>query len=518
METKNYNLRGRKKIYTDEKKITKSNVLSVLQEALIIHESNVGEIKFLLDYEKGDQPLKRKKEIRKDIDIKVCDNVANEVTEFKLGYNWGNPITMVQRGNNDSNKSNPQMDDAAIASLNEMLEFEGCATKDQEMARYIEITGVGYRMIDIKKDYSEGGSVFDIITLNPLFSFVIYSNDALRTPMMGCTYRRTRNGDRYFTCITKDYRFEIKNEIEILNGKGSTQGNFIMQKRSGEKNPLGKVPIIEYFRSYDRMGCFERQISDMDNLNILISDFTNDVSQNAQAIWWGNDVDLVDVGDDGEQKLRSGMWLLTKTGNASGGKPEIKPLICEFGYDGVLANIKYRHDRILEKCNVPLQSDPGGGSTGVAMSMSSGWSAAETAACKQEPIIRYCKLQEIDLVLRAIKKSPNIAADSPLLELKLSDIYPRIIRNKTYDMATKANTFATYVKSGIHGRHALQVIDAFPDVQQTWVDSETMITAIQKSLLTKKTNDNDENNDRIMSDLSDQTRNSPITGGMIEEG
>lgn len=40
------------------------------------------------------------------------------------------------------------------------------------------------------------------------------------------------------------------------------------------------------------MGCFERQISEMDNLNLLISDFTNDVEQNTQAVWHTNDVDF----------------------------------------------------------------------------------------------------------------------------------------------------------------------------------------------------------------------------------
>lgn len=30
----------------------------------------------------------------------------------------------------------------------------------------------------------------------------------------------------------------------------------------------------------------------MDNLNLLISDFTNDVEQNTQAVWHTNDVDF----------------------------------------------------------------------------------------------------------------------------------------------------------------------------------------------------------------------------------
>jgi len=506
-------LKGRRKIYTDEKTINEDNVIQVLQDSLIIHMQNVAEIKYLLDYEKGNQPLTREKTVRKDIDIKVCDNVANEVTEFKLGYVWGNPITMVQRGDNDISGSNASIDDNAIAMFNEMLDFECAGAKDQEMARYIEITGIGYRMIDIKSDYSPEMhiSAFDYITLNPLFTFIVYTNDALRQPIMGCTYRREqKSGNCYYTCFTKEMRYEIKNEVTIVNGNES-KNKFSFNSRNGEKNPLGMIPIIEYIRSYDRMGCFERQISDMNNLNILVSDFTNDVAQNTQAIWWGNDIEIP-KDKDGNDEIRSGMWIITKTGNATSAKPDIKPLMGEFNYEGVLSNIKYRREVILQKCNVPLRSEPGGGSTGSAMSMSSGWSAAEVSACKEEQMIRQGKMQEIKLILAAIKKAPKFPQDSPLLELKMSDIKPRIIRNKTYDMATKANTFATYIKNGIHGRHALEVIDAFADPQQTWVDSKDVIDTYQQSIISNpgKAEVSDRDSDRVMSDMSDQNDNSPI--------
>lgn len=52
------------------------------------------------------------------------------------------------------------------------------------------------------------------------------------------------------------------------------------------------VPIVEYERSFDRTGCFERELSKMDALNILLSDFTNDVSQRTQEMWWGDNIDL----------------------------------------------------------------------------------------------------------------------------------------------------------------------------------------------------------------------------------
>ena len=89
---------GRKVIYTSEEYITAENIIKVLDEAKTVHNQNVTDIKYLLKYEKGDQPLNRVKKVRPDIDICDVDNIANQITEFKLGYDWGYPISIVQRG------------------------------------------------------------------------------------------------------------------------------------------------------------------------------------------------------------------------------------------------------------------------------------------------------------------------------------------------------------------------------------------------------------------------------------
>ena len=60
-------------------------------------------------------------------------------------------------------------------------------------------------------------------------------------------------------------------------------------------NVLGMIPVIEYNRAIDRTGCFERHISYMDGLNILVSDLANDTAQTVQQIWWGNDVSFTIV-------------------------------------------------------------------------------------------------------------------------------------------------------------------------------------------------------------------------------
>ena len=513
-EKEKIELRGRHRIYTDVQEITADNVIEVLQEALPIHENNRHWIAYLLNYEKGVQPLKRKKKIRPDINIEVCDNLANQIVEFKLGYHWGNPKSFVQRGDKDLSSNDPNVDDDAITLLNQMNEDEQSFRKDQEMARFLEICGLGYQMVDIKREYSyeEGGSVFDLNALNPLYTFNVYRNDVRETKMMSVTYRQLKTGERYFTCITDKYRFEIKDIYEIVNGEKADVWKH--GQRSGEKNPIGKVPVVEFIRAFDRMGVFERCLSDMDALNIEVSDFCNATAQATQEIWWMNDADFPVDPQTGERiKPVSGQWMQTKTA-ANGNRPTIQPLSSTFNYEGVQENIISKRNMILQKCYVPLQTDPGGGSTATAMSMSSGWSAAEAVAAKQEDIIRGSVMEIVELELLAIKKSGYLPEGHVLYDLKKSDIQPKFTRQKTFDLGTKANAFVTLVKAGINGRIAMQVVDLFPDVAQAWSDSKDTIEAFQLSLYTRAL-PGAAGNDRVMSDSTDQQVNSPFLDGMM---
>ena len=510
-------LLGRKRIYTDADEITPDNIFGVLESAWAIHEINLEEILFLIRYEKGMQPLKRKKTIREDIDIEVSDNLANQITEFKLGYNWGNPITYVQKNTKDLAGNPPSKDDDAITTLNEMNDAEAAYAKDQELARFIEICGIGFQMVDVKREYT-GGSVFDLNVLHPMYTFVVYKNDIAETPMMGVTYRELESGDRYFTCYTKDALYEVRNLCTIVNGVKEREWTFTRPDRGvGERNPLGMIPIVEFVRAYDRMGCFERQISDMDALNTEVSDFANATAQSVQEIWWGNDWDFPKDPTTGKEITpKSGQWVMTRT-LANGKSPLIKPLASNFDYDGVQENIVSKRNAILQKCYVPLQTDPGGGSTASAMSLSSGWAAAEAAASKEEQIIRRSKMMVVALELAAVKVRSYWLDDNPIVDLSISDIYAKFTRQKTYDLGTKTNAMVAMIKSGVNGRVAMQTVDLFADVAQAWNDSKDTIEKFQKSIVEPKRDVNVEEK-RETADLTDQTGNSPILDGMNTSG
>lgn len=249
-------LKGRQKIYTDAKEITADNIIKELSKAYEKHKFNRLEMQYLIDFEAGDQPLDRPKIVRPEINIKVTDNAANYITDFKMAYFWGTPAMLIQRSDKDAHKTPADSDDEGISALNEML-TNACdiGYKNQELGNFVEKVGVGYRLVDVKTDFEEDDeALVDIYTLDPRYAFCVYSNDAKQKKLMGVTYR-TDNGEQYFTCFTPKMRFEV------------SKGKIVKKSL----NPLKKIAIVEYERSVDRTGCFERQISDCIELNTLVS-------------------------------------------------------------------------------------------------------------------------------------------------------------------------------------------------------------------------------------------------------
>jgi len=516
---------GRKELYTDVERVTAENILKVMQENAPYFTVNAQDCQKLIDFESGIQPLQRKepKKFRPDIDFECCDNVAAEVTQFNLGFKWGYPITLVQRGELDSGND---AEVEAISKLNEMYFADGINAKTQQLGRFTEVTGIGYTIVEMNldADLDEGESLFKVSVLDPRTTFVIRSSRYVdRRVMVAGTFREDNSGNILFTCFTPEQRFEILNGYSIVNGKKSTERDLWAEgNRSGEANPLGVIPIVEWFLSYDRQGCFERQISAMNTLNLMLSDLANDIDQNTQCVWHTNDVDFVDEenadGTVSTSTPKSGDWVQTYT-SPDGKTPFIKPLTLDYDYNGMLQNYLTQRGLVLQKCNVPQRNDNSGGSTGIAMDTASGWSAAEAVACAQQNIIETCKLQEVRIVLRAIKRNPKTPSDSPLLKLRAMDIKPTVRRQKSYELAVKTSSLSSMIASGIYGKHAIDTVNLFDDPNQVWADSESLIAKHQDKLFgAEERIEEIAKSENITSDNPiAQITNSPLIDGMSRE-
>lgn len=538
---------GRAVIYTDEREITSENIIKVLQKTFPSHIGNAQRIDELIRFEAGVQEQLRAKVTRKEIDSKCVDNVANEITEFKTSFVWGNPITLVQRGEKDSGK---KAENKAITRLNECYSAEFVGRKQQELARFVEIGGIGFTFIDINRYWREGKSYFTYDVLDPRYAYIVKSSSLGHRKMLGVTYSTDTMGNFHFTAFTPNARFEIdsllRKEPKKENSDNEYVRNYDWQERpyNNQRNPLGMIPIIEWVRASDRMGCFERQIPEMLELNQLESDFSNLVGQTVNSIWWANNVEFpeetVTDRDGNEVKTVShpenGDWIETNT-TRDGKDPKIEPLVINSDYNGQLNNIVTKRSLILEKCQVPQRGDSSN-STGIATSAASGWDAAESSASKEQMYMESSKLEEVEVVLSAINASPDIELDNPMLELKYMDVQPSIKRQKNYELVSKMNFFATGISHGLHPKHLLKEMNAFADPEQVYIDSKEYLDMYIESTLQKNNGSSGDgyngygwyrkgnsdtgdggsgedapNKDRLGQDESDQVENSPNVKG-----
>ena len=478
--------------------------MEVLRKACGIHKLNREDIQFLIDYERGKQPLQRIKKIRPEIDIKVTSSLPHYIKRFKVGYNHGSPVMMVQRGNNELHNTDSRVDDSGIASLNELWRnTEDIGAKDQSMSEFLEICGIGHKMVDVRTDFQRFGDgpytgpLTENYFLDSRNTFCVYYNGPGQKKLMGVSFSEV-DGKQYFTCFTSSMVYEISD----------------WKIKEKYKNILGMVNIVEYERAFDRTGCFERVIPAIDALNIKESDLANDAAQRTQQLWWGDNVDFEVDEKTGELVIpKEGDWVLTFS--EDGKVAKIQPLSSSFDTNGTLASIESDRIKILQDCYVPIQySNSGGGSTGVATDMSSGWSATELDAIQEQQMTERGKREELELTLRAISFVPSniLPMDAPIRKVHSSDVDFKFLRSKTYDMSVKANTFATYFQNGIHPRHILKLIDAFEDVEQTYLDSKDALDALQKKMTSEESTTSLENN--TSGDPVNQIEQSPIIDGM----
>lgn len=431
--------------------ITKENVCTVLQDAFPVHLVNEAEIKYLQDYERGKQPiLNRVKSVRPEINYKIVENHASEITSFKVGYVFGSPITYVQRANVDAKEKDGSKDDKRIAVLNEMMFEENKASQDQALGKDLAVCGIGYR-IALPKKVKTGLSVVDVLKLNPRTTFVVKYNDIYKTPVLGVSYVKLKDGSYRIGAYTEDKYFEIE---------GGTQTFKVIKE---ERNTIGMIPIIEYINDTERMCSFERVIPLMDALNLATSDRLNGLSQFVQAILWMNNCEM-----DNEQmkELKDKLGLLTKS--EPGNPASVEYLTATLDQTQTQTLIDYMYSQILQIAGVPGREQSTGGNTGQAIMLSNGWQIAETHARSMEQTFADSERKLLEVVLQIIRRVSKGKVGS----LKLSDIEVKFSRNKTDSLLVKTQGLINQLQAGIHPLVAITNCGLYSDPQTVWNDSK----------------------------------------------
>lgn len=465
---------GRQMIFTDYKEVTPDNVFDILTQGLLDHAGVRAEIIGLFEYEAGLQPIfYRKKEIRPDINFKVCINYAKQFTNFKLGYNYGAEYTCVQRGRNDYEQSDAEQDDVRIARMNEMFYEAKKTDADQSVFRDCIICGVGYMGVLPKRYAYTGVSPFDVLHLDPWNTFIIYTNDAYKRPLMAVTYNVRRDGVRIITAYTEDQIYE-GDAFEVTYGEdeGRELKRWNTNGFTVYPNAFGRIPIIEFTYSQSRQGAWEPAISIMDTLALIQSDRANDISQYVQSLLWMNDVQLDETQKQG---LSNGGLIITKS-TADGREAKIAFVNAPLDQSSTQKYVDGLYDQMLEIVGVPGRDDTSGGSTGSAIILASGWQIAESTAKTSLLLADNSEEQVLDVALAIVANTPGIKDD--VKSLRISDVRPYIGRNKTYELSSRVNSLAALINIGIAPETAMAVVDIFADPHQVALDSSPRINSL----------------------------------------
>lgn len=426
-------LNGRRMILTDETEVNIGNVVQILRKALPYHWKNRSEISYLWSYYKGRQPiLNRVKEVRPEITNKIVENRANEIVSFKSGYLMGEPLQYVSRGNAENIAD-------AINQLNEFVFAEEKPAKDKELADWFHICGTSFRMVLPDEMAGEDDeSPFEIYTLDPRNTFVVYNNGLGSKPILGVKYVVDENGVVHYSCYSDHEYFEIV-ESKVV---------------SYDTHILGEIPIIEYPLNMARIGAFELVIPLLDAINLTDSNRLDGVEQFIQALMLFHNVDISSEDFD---ELRERGAIKFKDIDPQL-KAEINYLVSNLNQGETQTLVDHMYQTVLTICGMPNRN--GGSSTsdtGSAVIMRDGWSAAEARAKDSE--LMFKKSERI--FLKVVLNICRILAD---MDLKVCNVEIRFTRRNYENILQKAQVLDLMLKNNkIHPRLAFEHCGLFVD-------------------------------------------------------
>lgn len=425
-------LHGRRVIKSDETEVTIENVVSILRKALPYHWKNRSEIQYLWHYFKGRQPvLSREKQVRPEICNMIVENRANEIVSFKSGYLMGEPLQYVSRGNGDNLADN-------INQLNEFVFAEEKSTKDKELADWFHICGTAYRMVLPDEDGLEDDSPFEVYTLDPRNTFVVYNNGLGNKPILGVKYVTDENGVVHYSCYSQYEYFEIV-ESKVV---------------AAAPHILGDIPIIEYPLNLARIGAFELVIPLLDAINTTDSNRLDGVEQFIQALMLFHNVD---ISSEDYKKLREEGAIKFRDIDPQL-KAEVSYLVSNLSQGETQTLVDHMYQTVLTICGMPNRN--GGSSTsdtGSAVIMRDGWSAAEARAKDSELMFKKSERRFLKLVL-------NICKTLVGMDLKVHNIEIRFTRRNYENILQKAQVLDLMLKNDkIHPRLAFEHCGLFVD-------------------------------------------------------
>ena len=440
---------GRRVLYTDVTEITADNVASVVQNVFPNHVANVDEINYLYNYYKGKQPiLERVKKVREEINSKVVTNYANEIVSFKVGYLLNSPFQYVALTEKNDE----------VNILNSYMYQVGKQAQDQEVIEWNHICGTAYRYVEAKEpsEVEKGDSPFDLYTLDPRTTAIIYSSTFKKKRMAAITYTISSetNTVRNFVVYTKNKIFTYEEDTEKKTISGLVE----------KPNTLGEIPVFEYPANNARLGAFEIVLPLLDAINRINS---NDVDAGDTQIQ--SFLKFINCDLDGDALENLAAYGAIKIKSIDGAPADVDTVKTDYSYDGANITKQDIHNAILTICGMPVM---GNGSSisanNGAILIQNGWSQAEARAKSSETMFKGSERTMLALVFKICR---TISKDN--VNLRISDVDCKSTRTNYENVQVKAQVLCEMLNTPrVHPKLAFEACGLFSDPENAYLISE----------------------------------------------
>lgn len=432
-------LYGRKVIYTDVTEITRANIVDVLANAFITHQINRQDIETLDEYYRGKQKIVDKiKEVRPEINHKICVNYANEIVSFKVGYYVGKPIQYISMNSEDGVSE-------SVAKLNDIMRFIGMETLNRELVEWQMKCGVGYRLV-LPSNSKLERIPLKIWTLDPKNTFVIRDNTFAHNIIAGVYYVTDINGNVTFTVYTDTKCYEVKNTVSMSVVRVTD-------------NPIGMIPIIEYPANTARLGAFEIVIPLLDAINELESNRLDSIQQFVESLLVAYNCNF-EEGTTANTIREAGMIVLRSIGEAKADVKVISEVLDQSNTQTFKTDLV---DALCEIVGMPQQNNrTSDSSNNGAVYLKSGWQGAETRAQEFEMMFKMPEMQMLTIVSIICDKLGDFSFDPIDIDIKFT-------RRQYEDLLSKSQTLVTLLNSKyVHPKCAYTASGLFTDAEDAY--------------------------------------------------
>lgn len=460
---------GREVITIDEVEITDKNIVEILDKVMSIHTNNRSDIQYLWNYYRGKQPvLSRKKKVRPEICNRIVENRANEIVSFKVGYLCGEPIQYIGRSGSEAISK-------AISELNEMMFSENKATQDKKVVEWQAICGTAYRLVLPDTRGGEDDAPFEMYTLDPRDTFVVYSNEVGNKPLLAVKYCTTDTNDYIYSVYSANHFWKIKNKDIV----------------ESEKHSLGIVPIIEYPANTARLGAFEIVLPLLDEINNIASNRMDGIEQFIQAF-----MKFINCEITKEEYLEFLELGAIKVKSPDGTSADVDMVSSELNQSQTQIAKDDAHSAVIEITGMPNRN--GGSSTsdtGQAVVLRDGWTLAESRAKDSELMFKESEQQTLKLILRIIRDTQGLSDE--LYALKLKDIALQFTRRNYENIQSKAQVLTQMLaQNKIHPRLAFAHCGMFTDPEDAYrVSEQYSKEQTEKAMEMQSSNEDDKDDD-----------------------